>query len=169
MKTLKFTKVAALSAAAFMFASFGAQAATKVIQVSASVDTDLSVVDVSGTWDAPIVMVPNATNNGLETVNMVLNFDSNAYQDVNVTLQSLPALVDSLNNNSIPLVFELNGTPLVQNTALLVSKTELYESAGGSTIDSLKNVPLTISSADNTALVSGNYQGVFTLNFDLNP
>lgn len=170
MTTFKFNKIAAISAAAFMVASFGAQAATKVIQVSASVDTSLSVSDVSGAWDAPIVMSVNATSDGLETATMTLNFEANDYKDVTVMLQSVPALVDAQNNVSIPLSFKINGTELAQNTGVNVLKTDLFDyDANGGTITGPKNIPLTIDSTSTGPLQSGNYTGTFVLNFELQP
>ncbi|ADN75484.1 CS1 type fimbrial major subunit [Ferrimonas balearica DSM 9799] len=170
MKVFKFNKLAALSAVVLMVGSFGAQAATKVIQVSASVDTSLSVDDISGTWDAPIIMEANSTNNGLETVAMTLNFTANSYKDVNVTLQSSPALVDAQQNLSIPLVFKLGGETLTQNEAITAAKTDLFEyDSDNSSMTGPKNIPLTIESANSDALQSGNYTGSFVLNFELQP
>ncbi|MBY5979139.1 CS1 type fimbrial major subunit [Ferrimonas balearica] len=170
MKMFNVNKLSALSAAVLMVGSFGVQAATKVIQVRASVDTSLSVEDISGTWDAPIFMQANSDNTGLETVTMTLNFTANDYKDVSVTLQSAPSLVDTQQNLSIPLEFKLGGETLAQNSAVTALKTNLFEyDATNTQMTGPKNVPLTIESANSGSLQSGNYTGSFVLNFELQP
>ncbi|MBW3138383.1 fimbrial protein [Ferrimonas balearica] len=170
MKIFNVNKLSVLTAAVLMVGSFGVQAATKVIQVRASVDTSLSVEDISGTWDAPIIMEPNADSSGLETVTMTLNFTANNYKDVNVTLQSSPHLVDTQQNQNIPLVFKLGGQTLQQNSAVTALKTNLFEyDSTASQMTGPKNVPLSIESANNGPLQSGNYTGSFVLNFELQP
>ncbi|MBW8184075.1 CS1 type fimbrial major subunit [Shewanella nanhaiensis] len=147
-----------------------ATAATQVVQVQASIDTSLSVTDISGVWNSPIVMNANSAGDGLITRNILLNFTANDYKDVEVTLQSFPSLSDPIRNVSIPLEFKINNTALVQNTATTLDKADLFTyDATNSVITGSKDIPLSIASTSTTTLQSGTYSGVFTIDFSLAP
>lgn len=153
-------------AAIIATAATTATAATKVVQIRASVDTALNVVDISGTWDGPITMIPKADNSALEKQNLTLRFEANDYKDVNVTLQSPSFLTDAAKGLSIPLVFKINGNALETNKVVSLAKTTLYTINEQNAITGFNDIPLTIESDESvTTLQSGDYTGTFTLDF----
>lgn len=161
-KYIKIGLVAALASC------FSVNAATQVVTVTASVDSSLTVIDTSGSWDAPIAMAVNSAGDGLQTKNINLNMVSNNYKDVLVTLQSFPSLTDSVNGTSIPMTFKIADTALAQNTPVTIDKDALYNTTEGA-ITSAKDITLSIESASTTALASGQYRGSFTFDFSIAP
>ncbi|WP_338589631.1 hypothetical protein VXM60_15565 [Shewanella khirikhana] len=146
-----------------------AHAATQVVQVRASVDTSLSVVDLTGAWSSPIIMAANTAGDALEKKDLVLQFHANDYKDVVVTLQSTPVLTDTVKNKSIPLSFKVGGTALAKDTPVTLVKTSLYEVDAQQAITGFKDVNFSIESANVGNLESGNYSGTFTFDFSLAP